>query len=148
MVDNEKMTPAQSPEIQPVTQTEFHTAVASIDQRLTLSQERFEASQEEFRAAMKKIDRRFTDIDQRFEESHAEFQSAMQRVDRRFVQLEARIEDVKTHAGILHEDLVHRFDLVFEYLAPFPDKLANHEERLVTAEGEIDTLKTFLRPQR
>ncbi len=119
MVDETRMPTEPSSDLESVTRREFRTA------------------QEEFRAAMKRIDELFL--------AKEEFHVTMRGVDRRFTQLEVKIEDVKNHAGVLHEDLVHRFELVFEYLAPFSEKVANHEERLVAVENDVILFKDRLK---
>jgi hypothetical protein len=77
--------------------------------------------------------------------TRSEFRTAMNDVR---LLIDQRFEETKRHAGILHEDLLHKFDLVFEYLTPLGDRVARHEARIGVVETEIDVIKAHLRARR
>ncbi len=78
----------------------------------------------------------------------AEFNHAMglvwekfEQVDRRFDVLTDDVRDVKSHFGILHEDMMHQFKLVLECLDPTRAKVEDHERRIRGLERELPVLK-------
>ena len=71
----------------------------------------------------------------------SEFRTAM-------AEVKEMIGETRRHMGVLHKDLLHKFDLVFEYLTPFGERVTRHEERLDTIETDIDLLKTLARSRR
>ncbi len=59
-----------------------------------------------------------------------------------------RTEEVKRHAGVLHEDLVHKMDLLIEAVSPVTERVTRHEDRLSALEADVDLLKTLARSRR
>jgi hypothetical protein len=98
----------------------------------------------EFRTAMERIDQRFIEIDQRFVGIDRRFDG----VDQRFLGLEQRIDDLKLHFGVLHEALIQKVELILEFVTPLPARLDRHESRLTAVETEIDVIKAHLRARR
>jgi hypothetical protein len=154
MVNDPTMPPTVDSE--PITRSEFRSSMTDIDRR-------FDVSQIEFRSAMTDIDRLFdvsqtefrsamTDVNRRFDASQNEFRLAMTDIDRRFsemnILIDQRSEEAKRHMGVLHEDMLHKFDLMFECLNPLRDRVGRHETRLTSVETDIDIIKTHLRSHR
>jgi hypothetical protein len=77
-----------------------------------------------------------------------EFRTAMTDIDRRFDEVKGLIEDGKRQAGVLHEDLAHKMDLMIEVVSPLAERVPRCEDRLAAVEADVDLLKSLARSRR
>ncbi|MFH1016818.1 MAG: hypothetical protein V1798_01395 [Pseudomonadota bacterium] len=66
----------------------------------------------------------------------------------RLSSLEQKISDVKSYAGVLHEETQGTLKLIVEMLEPHSEKLENHETRIVKIEEEIPLLRAAVSTRR
>ncbi len=69
-------------------------------------------------------------------------------IDRRFHVLTGEVRDVRAHAGVLHEELMHQFKLVLECLDPTRAQLADHERRIRGLERDVPVLQDAISIRR
>jgi len=58
--------------------------------------------------------------------------------------LRSEMQELKSHMGVLHEDVMSKLELLVESRTPLTERLQNHEERIETIEEDLPTIKAAL----
>src|SRR5689334_7517874 len=101
----------------------------------------------------KQIDTRFTQVDSRFDQLESTLQINFAQINHKFIKLEEKLqseirtnsteirielekkikegdEETRRYMGILHEDMMHKLDLVLEGFKPLVKKNDSFEKRI------------------